>query len=190
MDVLIATRNPGKLKTCRILLERAGLNGKSPGEAGVGLIEVIENGRTAEENALVKAQAYFRQTGMSVFATDSAMEIDSLGGLPGVMVRRWNGRLPDDISDEQWLEFFLEETSRIPEPERTGKFITAWAIIHQGHSYIHHVQRPFHFASQKLRPISPGFPMSAIISTTREDVVEQIYVPAFLQWVKWEKIFT
>ncbi|MBA4494730.1 non-canonical purine NTP pyrophosphatase [Paenactinomyces guangxiensis] len=189
MDVLIATRNPGKIKTALILLNGVGVKGIALKDAGISPIYVVENGQTPEENALLKATAYYRYTGRTVLASDTGVEIDALGGLPGVMVRRWNGQLPDDIGDEEWLEFFLDQTKQIPESERTGKFVTAWSVIHQGRSYTHHIVRTFRFAARKVRPISPGFPMSAIVNAPRQDSVEQVYVPAFREWVKREEIF-
>lgn len=189
MRILIATHNPGKVHTSKILLQKAGIKGISLAEAHLPVIPVQEDGTTPEENARLKAEAYRKRTGMSVFASDSGMEIDGLGGLPGVMVRRWNGRLPDDVSDEDWLNFFLQETKEIPPEQRTGKFITAWAIIHQDRTFTYRVVRSFQFATRKLRPISPGFPMSAIVDTSRTDTVEHFYVPAFVDWVTKENIF-
>jgi inosine/xanthosine triphosphate pyrophosphatase family protein len=172
------------------LLEKVGITGISLREAGISPIQVIENGITPEENALIKAKAYYGLNHkMSVFSSDSGMEIDELGGLPGVKVRRWNDLLPDDIGDEEWLDFFLEQTKHIPSEKRTGRFVTAWAMIHHGQAFTYRVHRSFHFSKAPVRSITPGFPMSAVIETTRNDAIEEIYAPAFVEWVKSKHIF-
>jgi inosine/xanthosine triphosphate pyrophosphatase family protein len=188
-QVLVATRNPGKLAISRLLISAVGAVGLSLEEAGIPFLRVDENGSTPEENARIKAEAYFRAAGIPVFASDSGMEIDGLGGLPGVKARRWNGLLPDDIGDEEWLEFFLRETRHIPPERRTGRFVTAWAVVREGRSFVRRVVRPFRFAEKPVRTMTPGFPMSAvIIDHDSEDVMETVYLPAFTRWIREERV--
>lgn len=74
----------------------------------------IEDGHTVEENALIKAKAYCLATGLPTLSDDAGLAIPALGGEPGVKARRWAGKLPDDVSDEDWLKFALDKIRPIP----------------------------------------------------------------------------
>ena len=86
--LLIATRNEGKLGELAALLENAPFRCVSLDEAGVtGAVE--ETGATLEENAAIKAEGYARLSGMLTLADDSGLEVDALGGEPGVRSARY-----------------------------------------------------------------------------------------------------
>ncbi|QKG84649.1 hypothetical protein GXN76_09270 [Kroppenstedtia pulmonis] len=167
--IVIASHNPAKVKWLRELLTKAGLTGILPKTAGCSPLIVPENGQTPEENALAKGFVYYQKTKLPVLASDSGMEIDGLGGEPGVQVRRWNGYFSDEVEDEIWLDFFLKKTQHIPPEQRTGRFITAWAIIlENGDSFTRRIVHPFRFAQRPLRPLKEGFPMDSITTSIRK----------------------
>ena len=82
-DLLIATNNPGKLRELRDLLTDLPVRVVSPIDLGLTL-EVEETGSTFEENARLKALAYAQASGHLALADDSGIEVDALGGSPGV----------------------------------------------------------------------------------------------------------
>ncbi|MFZ0889469.1 MAG: non-canonical purine NTP pyrophosphatase, partial [Candidatus Binataceae bacterium] len=101
--LLIATTNPAKLAEYRILLadfpiELVSLAGLKIDDAPA------ENGATFADNALLKARFYFRRSGMPTLADDGGLEVDALGGEPGVRSHRWlgEGAMSDDdaLADE------------------------------------------------------------------------------------------
>ncbi|WP_124727629.1 non-canonical purine NTP pyrophosphatase [Staphylospora marina] len=188
--VMIATGNPGKQDVMRNLLASVGYSGVSPRESGISVPDIREDGFSPEENALIKARAYAGLTDLPVFAADSGMEIDALGGRPGVMVRRWNGELPDDVGDEEWLVHFLRKTKGIPPEKRTGRFVTAWAVVRDGREFTRRVLREFRFSTEPVRNMIPGFPMSAVIfDHDAADAMETIWLPAFIRWIRDEDVF-
>jgi XTP/dITP diphosphohydrolase len=96
---VVATRNAGKLRELRALFADAGLPVIDLTEAGIAALpeeESIEIHDTFEDNALAKARYYARRAdGRTVVADDSGLEVDALGGEPGVKSKRWSGR--DDL---------------------------------------------------------------------------------------------
>ena len=88
--LLIATHNRGKLREYRDLLGDLPLQVISLDEAGV-LFDVEETGHTFAENALLKATSYASATGLLTWSDDSGLEVDALGGQPGVYSARYAG---------------------------------------------------------------------------------------------------
>lgn len=89
-DLLIATTNPGKLREIEAILEGIPVRLQTLSEFP-GIEEPEETGATFEENARLKALYYSAATGMLTAADDSGLEIDALGGAPGVHSARWHG---------------------------------------------------------------------------------------------------
>jgi len=85
--IVIATHNSGKLREMRELLEPYGIEAVSAGE--LNLPEPEETGTTFVENALIKARASTKATGLPAFADDSGLCVDALGGEPGIYSARW-----------------------------------------------------------------------------------------------------
>ena len=116
--VVLATRNAGKVDELRRILEPAGL-------AILGLdafpeaAEVEETGETFEENALHKARAAARATGLPALADDSGLEVDALDGEPGVRFARYAGEPRSDARNNARL---LEALAEVPEEKRTAAF--------------------------------------------------------------------
>ncbi len=86
--LLIATTNPGKVRELRALLGELDVLVVTPPDVGLAL-DVVENGATFEANAVLKARAFAAATGLPALADDSGLEVDALGGEPGVRSARW-----------------------------------------------------------------------------------------------------
>ncbi|MFN2291206.1 MAG: RdgB/HAM1 family non-canonical purine NTP pyrophosphatase [Anaerolineae bacterium] len=118
--LLIATNNPGKVREYKELL--GGLPGGTvltfPAQEGLEL-EVEEVGETFAENAGIKARAYAQASGLLTMADDSGLEVDALGGAPGVRSARYAGPGADDVDRYRKL---LAELAGIPPSERAARF--------------------------------------------------------------------
>lgn len=89
MKLLVATNNRDKEREFRELFNFPGIELVFPHELGLGDFDVAETGVTYADNALLKAEAFARQTGMVAVADDSGLEIEALDGAPGVYSKRF-----------------------------------------------------------------------------------------------------
>ena len=89
--VIVATRNEDKMKEIREILAGDGIEYISLNNADIPDTEIIENGTTFEENAIIKASTISKATGQMVLADDSGLEVDYLGKAPGVYSARYLG---------------------------------------------------------------------------------------------------
>lgn len=99
---LLATRSAGKLRELEPLFARAGIEVITLDGVGIpesAAEEAIEAFSTFEENACAKARYFREQSGLSTFADDSGLEVDALGGDPGVRSKRWSARA--DLSGQE-----------------------------------------------------------------------------------------
>lgn len=111
-QILIATRNRGKLAEIREILSAPGLEFLDPYTVG-NLPEVEEDGDTFEANAITKAVILARASGMLTLADDSGLEVDALGGEPGVYSARYAGEPSDDAANNaKLLDALRGETNR------------------------------------------------------------------------------
>ncbi|HEC23927.1 MAG TPA: XTP/dITP diphosphatase [Chloroflexi bacterium] len=129
MKVLIATRNRGKLREYADLLADLTAGGQpiewvSLADLGIER-EVEETGTTFEENARLKATAYARESGLLTLADDSGLEVDALGGAPGVHSARYGG---PELDDEGRYRLLLEALKGVPEGKRSARFRCVVAI--------------------------------------------------------------
>jgi XTP/dITP diphosphohydrolase len=123
--VLIATTNPGKLAEIRMVLEGAPERFLSLADFPK-LPEPEETGATFAENAVLKARAYAAMTGMSTVAEDSGLEIDALGGEPGIHSARYPGATYAD----RFANLYARLT-HAPKPW-TARFVCALAVADAG----------------------------------------------------------
>jgi XTP/dITP diphosphohydrolase len=127
MPLLYATTNPGKVMEVNKHLAPHGIVLVSPAQIGLDL-EVDETGSTLEENATLKAQAYLQHApGRVVMADDTGIEIDALGGEPGIHVRRWKDR-QTPMSDAAIIDYCLQRMHGIPPGQRQAQFRTVIAL--------------------------------------------------------------
>lgn len=126
--LVLATTSFGKLKEMRALLKER-FDVITMKELGLD-IDVEETGETFEQNALIKAEALMRMTGCATLADDSGLEVDALGGRPGVYSARFSGVHGDDDANNRLL---LKELEHAPAP-RTARFVSAVALMRPGKS--------------------------------------------------------
>jgi XTP/dITP diphosphohydrolase len=116
--LLIATHNRGKLREYADLLAGLPLALVTPDELGLDL-DVVESGATYADNARLKATAYAQASGLLTLADDSGLEVDALGGAPGVRSARYT--LGDDADRVQALLRALAEAG-VPEESLAARF--------------------------------------------------------------------
>lgn len=122
MKLVLASKNPHKLLEMQTILGQLGLEVILESQAGVD-VEVEETGTTFEENALLKATAVMKASGMAAIADDSGLMVDALDGAPGVYSARYGG-LDSDAARTQLL---LEHMKDVPDGRRTARFVSAIA---------------------------------------------------------------
>lgn len=132
--LVIATNNPGKVREFRELLAGCGFELATPGDLGVVDFGPEETGATFEANARIKAEEAARLTGQIALADDSGLEIDALGGRPGVYSARYagQGKTDENIAEATQLELILEEMRGVPDGRRGARFRCAIAIAVPG----------------------------------------------------------
>lgn len=130
LELVLATRNRHKGEELTALL----------GDLGIRILtlddfpeapEVEEDGLTCEANAIKKATEISRATGLTAVADDTGLEVDALGGRPGVYAARYAG---DGATYEDNCKKLIQELSGVPREQRTARFITVAAIVAPGES--------------------------------------------------------
>lgn len=119
--IIFATGNEGKMKEIRMILADLGVPVLSMKEAGVSA-DIVEDGKTFEENAAIKAETIRDLTGAIVLADDSGLEIDYLGGEPGIYSARYMG---EDTSYDIKNQNLLDRLEGVPDEKRTARFVCA-----------------------------------------------------------------
>ena len=123
--MIFDTGNAGIMKEIRMLLEDTGYDVLSMKDAGIRTY-IEENGKTYEENALIKARAVAAVAGELVLADDSGLEIDYLNKEPGVYSARYLGEdTPYSIKNAD----LLKRLEGVPEEGRTARFVCAIAAV-------------------------------------------------------------
>jgi len=122
--LLLATFNPGKASEYRILLDGLGYEITTLAEQGI-TEAVTESGNSYVQNARLKAIAYAKVSQFTALADDSGLEVDALGGQPGINSARFAGSAAMDIDKVRLL---LDRLSGIPWERRTARFKCAIAI--------------------------------------------------------------
>jgi XTP/dITP diphosphohydrolase len=115
--VVLASGNPGKLRELGELLAPRALTVVP--QSAFGIESAEETGSTFEENARLKAVHAAQQAGLAALADDSGLEVDALGGRPGVWSARFAG---PDASDADNLRLLLREMAGVPEERRTARY--------------------------------------------------------------------
>lgn len=128
VKLLIATHNPGKIEEYEELLAGLPLELTYPAQEGLD-IEVAETGASFAENARLKAAAYARASGLVALADDSGLEVDALGGEPGIHSARYAGT---GASDKERYRLLLEKLREVPWEERTARFRCVIAVATPG----------------------------------------------------------
>ena len=121
--IVFATGNEHKMVEIRQILNDPGYEIVSMKEAGI-YADIVEDGISFEENAMIKARALMKRTGDLVLADDSGLEIDYLNGEPGIYSSRYLG---EDTPYEKKNQILLERLEGVPDEKRTARFVCAIA---------------------------------------------------------------
>ncbi|UCZ52153.1 XTP/dITP diphosphatase [Bacillus shivajii] len=127
-QVFIATKNQGKVNEFAAFFENKGITVKSLSDLDED-IDVIEDGTTFEENAIKKAETIGKRINQAVISDDSGLEVDALGGKPGIYSARFAGNEKDDHANNEKL---LHELKGLPEEERQARFVCVLAVYIPG----------------------------------------------------------
>ncbi len=122
--LLLATNNAQKVRELRRLLGQLPLGLLTPADLGLSL-DVAEDGATYEANALAKARAVADASGLPALADDSGLEVDALGGRPGLHSARYGG---SGLTDEGRVALLLGEMADMPDRKRSARYRAVLAV--------------------------------------------------------------
>jgi XTP/dITP diphosphohydrolase len=133
--LLIATNNPGKAAEFRTLLAGSGWELVTPSDLGLAPIEVVESSRSYLDNAVAKAVRHAAASGLPALADDSGLEVDALGGRPGVLSARYGG--PQTAGAAARNARLLAELEGVPKARRGARFRAVLALaMPRGETYV------------------------------------------------------
>jgi len=124
-QLIFATGNAGKMREIRQIMADMPLEIKSMKEAGV-TADIVEDGKTFEENALIKARAIHGMTGGIVLADDSGLEVDYMDKMPGIYSSRFMG---EDTSYDIKNRAIIDALEKAEGEERSARFVCAIAAV-------------------------------------------------------------
>ncbi|MFY9610225.1 MAG: RdgB/HAM1 family non-canonical purine NTP pyrophosphatase [Blastocatellia bacterium] len=127
MRILLASTNQGKIVELKQILSLTGAEVIGLGD--LATTEQIETGSTFRENALLKARYYRNASGLPTMADDSGLEVEALGGAPGLQSARYGGA---DASDADRINKLLDAMKDVPPEHRGARFVCVAAIAWDG----------------------------------------------------------
>ena len=118
--IIVATGNEGKMDEIRQILGKENIIFSSLKDENLQDIEIVEDGATFEENAIIKARKICEITGQMVLADDSGLEVDYLGKAPGIYSARYMGEdTPYSVKNQHIIDLL----EGVPEEQRTARFV-------------------------------------------------------------------
>ena len=157
MKIIIATKNPGKLREIKEFLGADFECLSFPDFEDSPDVE--ETGATFLENAVLKAKTCFEWSDLPSVADDGGLEIDFLNGEPGVKSRRWPGY---EATDEELIELALAKLRGVPWEERTASLVSV-GVFYDGKKILNAVEKIKGFiAENKADHFEKGYPFRAI----------------------------
>ena len=123
--IIFATGNKDKLREIKEILSDCDVDIRSMKEAGIN-VDIVEDGKTFEDNALIKARAIAAHTDAIVLADDSGLEIDYLNKEPGIYSARYLG---EDTPYSVKNATLIQRLEGVPEEQRTARFVCAIAAV-------------------------------------------------------------
>ncbi len=124
--IIVATGNEGKMDEIRQILGRENIDFASLKDENLQDVEIVEDGSTFEENAMIKARKISEITGQMVLADDSGLEVDYLDRAPGIYSARYMG---EDTSYDIKNNHIIKLLEGVPEEKRTARFVCAIAAV-------------------------------------------------------------
>lgn len=163
--ILLATFNPGKVREYKILLKNLKTKLVSLKDLKIKK-KVEEDGKTFEENAKLKAEFYSKLTGFPALADDGGLEIDILGGEPGVKSRRWPGY---EATDKELIKLVLEKLKNVPFKARKARLRAVLAFKIPGRkTLLFEAQRTGFVTKKPYGELMNGYPYRSIFYLPRQ----------------------
>ena len=133
-EIIFATGNAGKMREIREIMADLKVPVHSMKEAGIN-VDIVEDGTTFEENAMIKARAVAKESeGAVVMADDSGLEVDYLNKEPGIYSARYLG---EDTSYEIKNQTIIDRLAGVPKEKRTARFVcTIAAVLPDGREFV------------------------------------------------------
>ncbi len=125
-EIVIATSNNHKLEEIKAILEDLDYDIYSLKDVNLDGIEIVEDGKTFEHNALIKAREIAKRTNLIAIADDSGLEVDAIGKKPGIYSARFAGENATDYENRQKL---LKSLQNVQMSKRTARFVSAVAVV-------------------------------------------------------------
>ncbi len=133
LELLIATKNVGKIKEFKQLLADLPITLRSADEFE-NVIEPAETGHTFADNAILKARYYAEKTGFVALADDSGLMVEALGGAPGLFSARYAGA---DATNDQKIVKLLNALGQTPDSARVAGFVCSMAVADKNGKILH-----------------------------------------------------
>ena len=124
--IVMASHTPNKIKEIEAITKKVGMPVISRDDAGVPPVEIVEDGETFEENSLKKAREILKLCGRITLADDSGLEVEYLGGAPGVYSARFAG---EDGNDAKNNEKLLKLLDGLKKDDRKAKFVSVITMV-------------------------------------------------------------
>jgi XTP/dITP diphosphohydrolase len=164
--ILIATTNPAKLAEYRLLLRQLKIDLETVSLHDAGITEVAEeNADTFRANALAKAHFYFARANLPTLADDGGLEVDALGGAPGVRSHRWLGT--EAVTDRALAQEVIRRMEGVEKPRRSARIRAALALLYRDESGVREVVAEDSIegliAPRAYPEIRTGFPYRAVL---------------------------
>ena len=131
MKIVFASGNLGKVREIREMLSCINIELVSLKDYP-DIPEIVEDGKTFLENALKKARTVSERTGQAVLADDSGLQVDALGGEPGIYSARYAG---EGASDDDNINLLLEKLKEVPPEKRTASFCCVLVLYNTDGTY-------------------------------------------------------
>jgi len=124
--IVVATQNEHKITEIEAITKPFGINLISRNKAGVPKVEIVEDGKTFEENSYKKAYEIMKLCGKTTIADDSGLVVDCLNGAPGVYSARFAGEDGNDKANNDKLKSLIKD---IPYEKRTARFVSVITMV-------------------------------------------------------------
>lgn len=161
--LLIATNNPWKEDMYKDLLSWYNVELFFLSDLDFYYENPIEDWHTVEENAFIKAKFFCELTWLPTLWDDAWFEIIELSWIPWVKARRWAWELPDSISDDDWLEFFLEKVKHLENEKLEACFPFSRCLYLPNWKYFYQTEKINIFVTKNpRRPYTAWFPISSV----------------------------
>lgn len=171
MKIIAATKNKGKMAELDSILRDYDIELISWDEAGLGDLEIEENGSTCEENSYIKAKTICDMTGKAALADDTGLFVDAADGEPGINSARYAGEHGNDAANRAKL---LKRLEGVPYEKRTAKFVTVITVVYpDGRKKVARGECPGHITEKEIGERGFGYD-SIFIPDGHEETFAQL----------------